>query len=85
MGKVHLQNWIDGEIKRAYTQESSEFRENYWNPILNELVANDSQLVSAWNDNEYGFINPVTGAAESLKENNNVDTFCEPIWTWKKK
>ena len=68
MGKVHLQNWIDGEIKRAYTQESSEFRENYWNPILNELVANDSQLVSAWNDNEYGFINPVTGAAESLKE-----------------
>ncbi len=21
---------------------------------------------------------------ESLKENNEVDTFCEPIWTWKK-
>ena len=21
---------------------------------------------------------------ESLKENNDVDTFCEPIWTWKK-
>ncbi len=21
---------------------------------------------------------------ESLKENNEVDTFCEPIWTWRK-